>query len=47
MLYGVDATNPATFVFVPLTVTGAAMLASCVPAVRALRISPVAALRHD
>ena len=47
MLYGIGATNPATFVFVPLVVTGAAMLASCVPALRALRISPVAALRHD
>ena len=47
MLYGVGATDPATFVFVPVAVTGAAMLASCVPAVRALRISPVAALRHE
>ena len=47
MLYGIGATDPATFFFVPLAVTCAAMLASCVPAMRALRISPVAALRHD
>ncbi len=47
MLYGIGATDPATFFVVPLVVTGAAMLASCVPALRALRISPVAALRHD
>ena len=32
MLYGIGATDPATFVFVPLVVTGVAMLASCVPA---------------
>jgi ABC-type antimicrobial peptide transport system permease subunit len=47
MLSGVSATDPATFLFVPAAVTGAAMLASCVPAARALRISPVAALRHE
>ena len=47
MLFGVGAADPATFFLVPLAVTCAAMLASCVPAARALRISPVAALRHD
>jgi predicted permease len=47
MLYGVSATDPVTFVAVPLAVSAAAMLASCVPAARALRISPVAALRHE
>ena len=47
MLYGISATDVSTLVVVSVALAGAALLASCVPAARALRISPVAALRHD
>jgi predicted permease len=47
LLYGISATDLSTFLIVPIAVAAAAMLASCVPAARALRISPVAALRHE
>jgi predicted permease len=47
LLYGISATDAPTFLVVPLVVAAAAMFASCVPAIRALRISPVAALRHE
>ncbi len=47
MLYGVSATDAATFAIVPLAVAAVALLACSVPAARALRISPVAALRHE
>jgi putative ABC transport system permease protein len=47
MLYGISATDAPTFAAVGLAAGGIAVLASCVPAARALRISPVAALRHE
>jgi predicted permease len=47
MLYGVSATDAATFLLVPAAIATTALLASCIPAARALRISPVAALRHE
>ena len=47
LLYGISATDASTFLTVPAGVAAAALIASCVPAVRALRISPVAALRHE
>jgi putative ABC transport system permease protein len=47
LLYGISATDASTFLLVPAAVAAAAVVASCVPAARALRISPVAALRHE
>jgi predicted permease len=47
MLYGISATDPATFLVVPAGVAVIALVASCVPAARALGINPVAALRHE
>jgi putative ABC transport system permease protein len=47
MLYGISATDPATFLVVPVAVTIIALVATCIPAARVLGINPVAALRHE
>lgn len=47
MLYAVSATDPVTFVAVVLLITAIALVASYVPARRALRIDPAEALRAD
>jgi predicted permease len=47
MLYGVPPTDPITFAAVAVVLGAAALLASGVPARRASRIQPVAALRSD
>jgi len=46
-LYGIGASDPATFVTSPLVLIGAALLACYLPARRAARIDPIAALRSD
>jgi putative ABC transport system permease protein len=46
-LYGVSPNDPATFAVVPLVLAGAAFLACWLPARRAIRISPTAALRSE
>jgi predicted permease len=46
-LYGVSATDPLTFVSVPIAFLLVALLASLVPARRATRVDPVRALRAD
>ena len=47
LLYGVPPVDPLTFIAVPLLLTTVALAACLIPAFRAARISPVAALRQE
>jgi len=47
LLYGVSSSDPATFVVVLLVLILAALAAAYLPARRATRVAPTAALRHE
>ena len=47
MLYGVEASDPATFCGVALALAAVALAASVIPARRATRVDPTSAQRHE
>jgi putative ABC transport system permease protein len=47
LLFGVDGTEPAVLVSIALLLVGVAALACYIPARRAVRLDPIAALRNE
>ena len=47
LLFGVSTTDLMTFATVPIILTVTAILAICIPALRATRVDPVVALREE
>ena len=47
LLFGIGATDPLTFVSIPVLLALVAVVASYVPARRGSRIDPMLALRHE
>ena len=46
-LFGVEPSDPVTFVLAPVVLIAVALAAACIPAMRAARVDPLVALRHE
>ena len=47
LLFGVSATDPATFAAIALLISAVALLACYIPALRTTKLDPVIALRNE
>jgi ABC-type lipoprotein release transport system permease subunit len=47
LLFGVEPVDPVTFAAVPLALALTALVASLAPALRAIRVDPLVALRYE